>query len=284
MTIKRHFFGKDCIIDRQLLDRDHIHHQMKEKGFEFTHLLFLNQIHSSDVLVLDNIGKLYDYQNLPKVDALVTNLKNIAIAVFTADCAPVMFFDEEKNVIAIAHAGWKGAKLGVLQNTIEAMKNLGAKNIHAQIGPMIQQDSYEISQEFYDAFLEENVDNKRFFKNSDKSAYSSINHPPLEGGLVNEVNRGGVNFKKPRPLLESLRSLILPQGKDDLSESKDKSGHYLFDLPAYVISKLEGQGLASIENLAVDTYINEEEYFSYRRSCHAKEEDCGRNVSVIAVF
>ena len=77
MTIKRHFFGKDCVIDRQLLNRDDVHHKMKEKGFVFSELLFLNQVHSSDVVVLDDVSKLYDYENLAKADALVTNLKNI---------------------------------------------------------------------------------------------------------------------------------------------------------------------------------------------------------------
>ena len=124
MVIKSHFFGKDCIIDRQLLDRADINDKMEQKGFEFNELLFVNQIHSSEVVVVDDESKVYDYKNLPKADALVTNLKNVAIAVFTADCSPVVFFDEENLIIAVAHAGWKGAKSGFLQNTIKAMRDL----------------------------------------------------------------------------------------------------------------------------------------------------------------
>lgn len=229
MVIKSHFFGKDCIIDRQLLDRADINDKMEQKGFEFNELLFVNQIHSSEVVVVDDESKVYDYKNLPKADALVTNLKNVAIAVFTADCSPVVFFDEENSIIAVAHAGWKGAKSGILQNTIKAMRDLGAKNISAKVGPMIQQNSYEVSEEFYNDFLVQDSANSQFFK------------------------------------------------------SADKEGHYLFDLPGYVLKQLSEQELVQVENLGIDTYSNEDGYFSYRRSCHRQEDDCGRNVSVVLV-
>jgi YfiH family protein len=229
MKIKFRFFGKNCVIDRALAERKNLLQNLEEQGLKSHHVLLLNQIHGKEVVVVDDIKKIYGEQDLPKADAIVTNLQNIAIGVVTADCSPILLMDEEKNIIAAAHAGWRGAKLGVISSVVEAMKNLGSKNIKAIIGPMIQQNSYEISQEFFDDFLIEDADNKEFFLNS------------------------------------------------------SKPGHYLFDLPRYVEKKLKEVGVEKIENSGIDTYKNEESFFSFRRSSHRKEMDCGRNVSVIVM-
>lgn len=166
MTVKFHFFGKDCLIDRALSERKNLLQNLDSQGLKSDHVLLLNQIHGKEVVVIDDVRKIYGEQDLPKADAIVTNLRNIVIGVVTADCAPILLFDEEKNIIAAAHAGWRGAKLGVISSIVVAMKNLGAENIKAMIGPMIQQNSYEISQEFFDDFLNENSANRIFFKNA----------------------------------------------------------------------------------------------------------------------
>jgi hypothetical protein len=168
MNIKSHFFGKDCIIDRALQNRLDFERTLAEKNIESRKNLFLNQIHGNEVVVIDSEEKIYGNQGLPKADGIVTNLSNVLLGIVTADCAPILFFDEEAKVIGAAHAGWRGARLGVIKSTVAAMKKLGAKNIKAKIGPMIQQESYEISQEFYDDFLSENISNKDFFINGKK--------------------------------------------------------------------------------------------------------------------
>jgi len=165
MKIKTHFFGKDCVIDRELQNRANLERALTEKNLNSRKNLFVNQVHGAEVVVIDSEEKIHGDQGLPKADALVTNLPNILLGIITADCAPILFFDEEKNIIACAHAGWRGAKLGIVKATISAMKNLGAKNIKALIGPMIQQDSYQISQEFFDDFLSEDPTNQQFFIN-----------------------------------------------------------------------------------------------------------------------
>lgn len=228
MSIKYHFFGKDCIIDRELANRVDLTRALSEKKFP-TKILLVNQIHGSEVLVVDGLKKIHGDQDLPKADAIVSNLPNISIGIITADCSPILFFDEEKNIVAAVHAGWRGAKSGVITATVAEMKKLGAKNIKALIGPMIAQKSYQISQEFLDDFLSEDSANKEFFVNG---------------------------------------------------ASPDK---YQFDLPSYVEKKLREAGIFEIENLGIDTYENEKDLFSFRRSTHLGEKDCGRNVSVIAI-
>ena len=64
--------------------------------------------------------------------------KNIGISILTADCAPIFFFDPKSTIVAAAHAGWKGALLGITDNTVKAMEKIGAErqNIIACIGPI----------------------------------------------------------------------------------------------------------------------------------------------------
>ncbi|RYY32471.1 MAG: laccase domain-containing protein, partial [Sphingomonadales bacterium] len=75
----------------------------------------------------------------PEADALVTDRPGLLIGVVTADCAPVLLADRKAGVVAAAHAGWRGAVDGVIENTLAAMAELGARTsrIVAAIGPTI---------------------------------------------------------------------------------------------------------------------------------------------------
>jgi len=116
-------------------------------GHTETQLQSLNQIHSSDVVVLHA-----PMSKNQKADAMVTATPGLTLSILTADCQPVLMYDEKAKVIGAAHAGWKGTKLGVLQNTIAAMETLGAdrSEICAIIGPCISQKAYEVGPSFLD--------------------------------------------------------------------------------------------------------------------------------------
>src|SRR5262245_45170255 len=86
-------------------------------GLPLERLATVHQVHPPDVVT---IGPDYDGSR-PEADALVTATPNIAIGVLSADCGPILFADAENRVVGAAHAGWKGALTGVLENTIEAM-------------------------------------------------------------------------------------------------------------------------------------------------------------------
>ena len=106
-------------------------------------LFFINQIHSNKVFFLEDKKQLSSKLD---VDGVVTNLKNVGLSILTADCAPIFFLDLNNDIIAACHAGWRGALYGIIENTIDKMIEIGSlrKNIHAVIGPTIQQHSYEI--------------------------------------------------------------------------------------------------------------------------------------------
>ncbi|MEE9454540.1 MAG: peptidoglycan editing factor PgeF [Paracoccaceae bacterium] len=127
-------------------------------------LINVQQVHSCDVLTLD--GPLLHPP--PKADAMVTRQPGLGLGILTADCAPVLFYDPQAQVIGAAHAGWKGALGGISDNTIAAMLALGAarENISAVIGPCISQRTYEVGPEFCEAFLDANPEHSQFFANA----------------------------------------------------------------------------------------------------------------------
>jgi hypothetical protein len=91
--------------------------------------------------------------------------------VLTADCTPVLFCDAAAAVIGAAHAGWRGAKDGVIESVIREMENLGARRerISAAIGPAISQAAYEVGEDFRERFLAEDVSNAAFFMYSGRN-------------------------------------------------------------------------------------------------------------------
>jgi hypothetical protein len=105
------------------------------------------------------------YDDRPEADALVTNKPGIALGVLTADCAPVLLADRRAGVVAIAHAGWRGALAGIVEAAVDAMAALGARpaDIVAAIGPCIGPASYEVGAEFAATFRAANFANDAYF-------------------------------------------------------------------------------------------------------------------------
>lgn len=125
------------------------------------HLISVSQIHSADVHTV--VGSWPGER--PQGDAMVTNCPGLALGILTADCTPVLFADRAAGVIGAAHAGWKGAIGGVLEQTLDAMVALGATHtrITAVLGPVISQRAYEVGPEFVERFMDEDPENARFF-------------------------------------------------------------------------------------------------------------------------
>ena len=142
---------------------------LKTCGLERHKLFTLNQIHSNNVIVLRE-AVLPEPE--PQADGIVTDVSGIALGILTADCGPVLFSSSDGKVVGACHAGWRGAKNGVVEKTVASMQKLGAdiKTITAVIGPCIGADSYEVGPEFYDNFLKESPENKKFFKKSKKTS------------------------------------------------------------------------------------------------------------------
>lgn len=131
-------------------------------GVPVGHLSTVKQVHSADVVTLRA-------QDDPQVvrdiaaDGIVTARRDVALAVLTADCQPILMADAHAGVIGACHAGWRGALGGVIEATVAAMRALGATDIRAVIGPTISQRAYEVGDDFMDDFLAEDDSHSRFF-------------------------------------------------------------------------------------------------------------------------
>lgn len=138
------------------------HRVARALGTTGDRLLTCYQVHSAEAVIVD---RPWGPDGQPRADALVTNTPGLAIGALAADCTPILFADPKARVIGAAHAGWKGAKIGIAEATIAAMETLGARRdaITAAIGPCISQANYEVGPEFMAAFLAEDPETARFF-------------------------------------------------------------------------------------------------------------------------
>ncbi|MET0749274.1 MAG: peptidoglycan editing factor PgeF [Rhizobium sp.] len=150
-------------------------------------LATVHQVHSPDVVPVDAA---YDGAR-PQADALVTATPGVVLGVLAADCGPILFADARNKVIGAAHAGWKGALTGVLENTIEAMITLGADrgSIVACLGPSISSKSYEVGPEFVERFLDYDPTYGRYFTASAKADHSMFDLPAL---TIDRLTAAGV--------------------------------------------------------------------------------------------
>jgi YfiH family protein len=126
----------------------------------------------------------------PRVDAMVTKRRGVALGILTADCTPVLLTDPSAGVIGAAHAGWKGAKAGVVGTVVDAMIRLGATpaNIAAAVGPTIGQRSYEVGEAFRAAFLADDPEAETFFT----TPPGGRPHFDLPGFVVRQLQRLGL--------------------------------------------------------------------------------------------
>ena len=136
-------------------------------------IILLHQVHSNKFIFID---EKYKNKNRPEVDAVITNQRNLPIAILTADCAPILIYDDKAKMIAAIHAGWKGAFKGIVDKVIKFMIKKGCKleNITAVIGPSISSKNYEIKEDFKKKFIKKDKKNLIFFKNKKNKLYFDL--------------------------------------------------------------------------------------------------------------
>ena len=187
-------------------------------------IFLLNQIHSNKLVYIDNNYKL---TKKPKADAVITNQKNLPIAVLTADCVPILIYDNKKRIVAAIHAGWKGAFKGIIDKVIKFMvkKGCSLKNITAVIGPSISVKNYEVKDDFMKKFIKKDKKSLKYFKIDNSKLY--------------------------------------------------------FDLSQYVYSQILQNKIKNIDTIKLDTFDIKNKFFSARRALSLKQNDYGRNISII---
>ena len=104
---------------------------------------FMNQVHGSRIVIIESVT-----DEAPTADALVTGIADITLAVMVADCIPLLLTSRE--AVAAVHVGRRGLVNGIAVKTLELMREMGAHDICATIGPAICGRCYEVSREIHD--------------------------------------------------------------------------------------------------------------------------------------
>ena len=218
--------GKGSLDDQKNIKKN-LRIACKKIGASYKKLILVNQIHSNKFYFFDK--KNINYKNKKKGDALITKEKKIILGVLTADCVPILIYDNKLKIISAIHAGWKGAYKGIVKKVIKFLFKNGSesKNLIVAIGPCISQKNYEIKKDFKTKFLKQSKYNKIFFKKIKKKTYFSLNK--------------------------------------------------------YIYYQLRNLGIQKIDVIEKDTYNPKNNFFSARRSLLKKENDYGRNISIIMI-
>ena len=129
-----------------------------------------------------------------RADALVSDRAGITLGVLSADCAPVLLADPAAGVIGAAHAGWRGALAGVIEATVRAMAQLGARpaHIYAAVGPCIGQPSYEVGPDLQQPVLADDPASAAWFEpvpGSDRLLFD------LEAYALHRLARAGIEHR-----------------------------------------------------------------------------------------
>jgi len=122
----------------------------RKNGINPDGVISADLVHGNNIVIIED-----DSLNVIKdTDGLVTSSKNISLSVTVSDCIPIFFFDPEKNIIAIAHAGWRGIVNDIIIKTIKKIKKLGSKeeNIKVAVGPGINSCHFEIKEDVLNEF------------------------------------------------------------------------------------------------------------------------------------
>jgi len=109
------------------------------------------QIHSDKLLT---ISSLKDIQTTQEADGWIVTGTHLGAAILTADCVPLIVWDETASVIGLAHCGWRGVAQRLPAKTVQQLKNAGAKGkIYAWVGPHIQTCCFEVQDDVAIQFL-----------------------------------------------------------------------------------------------------------------------------------
>jgi YfiH family protein len=112
----------------------------REVGVPREQLLFMNQVHGTDVVEVSGPWS----GEPPEADGIVTRAPGLALAVLVADCVPLLLHDAEAGVVGAVHAGRPGMVAGIVPRAVAAMRDLGAQRVRATVGPSVCGRCYEV--------------------------------------------------------------------------------------------------------------------------------------------
>jgi YfiH family protein len=126
-------------------------------GIDERHIVMPHQVHGVEVRRIDCPQQ----EIIEGVDAVMTDVPRLCIGVSTADCIPILLYDEAHHAVCAVHAGWRGTVQRIARVAVEAMcKTYGSvpSQMKAVIGPGISLESFEVGEEVYQQFTDAGFD------------------------------------------------------------------------------------------------------------------------------
>ena len=129
-------------------------------GFDMQAAVAINYAHSAALYRADkkDAGCGVTKDSVPIVcDGLYTDIRELPLISYHADCVPLYFYDPKRRAVALCHAGWRGVSAHMAQNAVNALVSIGASagNILAAVGPCISAENFEVDTDVGDLFIRE---------------------------------------------------------------------------------------------------------------------------------
>lgn len=162
---------------------------------DYTKCVLAKQTHTTNIRIVtaDDAGKgLCRVSDIRDTDGLVTNLKNIPLVIFYADCVPILLYDPQRRAVAAVHAGWRGTAGRIAENAVNIMRDTFGCNpgdIYAAIGPSICKRHFETGLETAEYFKDFDITYK-----NDKAYIDlwQVNAEILRGCGLKHINIAGL--------------------------------------------------------------------------------------------
>lgn len=150
MTLKPLYIGKESVGDRFISDdvtvffgNKNFNESTFERIFSQKILKLTKQVHGDKVIRTDPQAD----TRTTAADGMVTSHENLALGVYSADCLPVMFYNQTRKTVASCHAGWRGVENGIAALTYKQVTQTPEDVVHIWVGPHIKQNSFEVDKD-----------------------------------------------------------------------------------------------------------------------------------------
>jgi len=148
----------------------------KNQNLDHKIIVSAGLVHRNRVVIVDDIN---ETQSIPDCDALITNQSKYLLAITVADCLPIYFYDKNKKIIALAHAGWRGVVSNIAQEVINVFishYNSNPSDIEVFIGPHIKGCHFEVKDDVSSQFMAQDsiIRNKKTYINLAKTVKGQL--------------------------------------------------------------------------------------------------------------
>ena len=186
------YYVGDSRHDYRGMMREQVDFEVAGMNVPIKQLVICEQTHSELVHVCtehDAGAGIGSHPQIPIADGFVTNIPSLYLLIRTADCTPVLLWDETLNVIAAVHSGRESTRKDIVGNALRLMSSnfqSNPANIRAIIGPGICSEHYEVSQQIYDEFQ------SSISKQGIIMPDTAFRHLDIQGTIFRQIEKCGV--------------------------------------------------------------------------------------------